>query len=245
MSPLLRALGLQLAYGALQRVSPRAARGVSLGLVLAACATPLAALLRGEWASGDVLLASLFELYAVLFWTTVRVATAPGPLLRGGTVSTNGGPARAMTREELVSMTWTVVGVLAAFTIVQTTLALRIADSAGLRGAPAALALMAAGFFACHGLDVALNWFALGGRHRETDLASDPLKRIVILHIALTLAAGWTWSTRAGLDPETARSSAWLLLVPGLILVFVRVALELYAVVRPPLSWGSARGRAA
>jgi hypothetical protein len=245
VNPLLRALGVQLAYGALQRVSPRAARVVSLGLVLAACATPLVALLRGEWASGDVLLAYLFELYAVLFWTTVRVATAPGPLLRSGTVSTNGGPARAMTREELVSMTWTVVGMLVAFTFVQTTLALRIADSAGLRGGPAALALMAAGFFACHGVDVALRWFALGGRHRETDLASDPLKRIVILHIALTTGAAFTWWAGTGLDPERARTSAWLLLVPGLLLVFVRVALELYAVVRPPTTWGSTKNRVA
>lgn len=245
MNSLLRGLGVQLAHGALQRVSPRAARVLGLGLVLAACATPLVALLRGEWASGDVLLAYLFELYAVLFWTAVRVVTAPGPLLRGGTVSTNGGPARAMTREELVTMTWRFVGMLVVFTVVQTVLALGIADSAGLRGGPTALTLMAAGFFACHGVDVALRWFALGGRHHAADLASDPLKRIVILHIALTMGAGWTWWARTGLDPERARTSAWLLLVPGLILVVVRVALELYAVVRPPVSWGSARGRAA
>jgi hypothetical protein len=150
-----------------------------------------------------------------------------------------------MTRDELVSMTWTVVGVLVAFTVVQTVLALRIADSAGLRGGPGSLALMATGFFACHGLDVALNWFALGGRHQAADLASDPLKRIVILHIALTTGAGWTWFAGTGLDAERARTSAWLLLVPGLILVVVRVALELYAVVRPPVSWGSTKNRVA
>ena len=46
---------------------------------------------------------------------------------------------------------------------------------------------------------------------------------------------------RAG--PEEAADSAWLLWVPGLILVTVRVALELYAVLRPPVQWGSARTR--
>jgi len=79
-----RAVGLQLALSALQRVSPRVARVGSVALVLTDCLMPLAALLRGDWASGDVLLAHLFELYAVLFWTVVRVVAAPGPLLAKG-----------------------------------------------------------------------------------------------------------------------------------------------------------------
>ena len=107
-----RAVGPQLALSALQRVSPRVARVGSVALVLTACLMPLAALLRGDWASGDVLLAHLFELYAVLFWTVVRVVAAPGPLLAKGTVSTNGGPPRAMSRSELVQMSWLVVSVL-------------------------------------------------------------------------------------------------------------------------------------
>jgi hypothetical protein len=239
----LRAVGLQVALSALQRVSPRAARVVSVALVLTACLMPLAALLRGDWASGDVLLSYLFELYAVLVWTVVRVVTAPGPLLTRGTVSTNGGPPRAMSRSELVQMSWLVVCVLVAFTIAQSAVAFHIAGSAGLRAGPWALAAMAAGFFACHGFDVALRWVALGDRHRASDLASDPLKRFVILHIALGLGAVWTFSARSGLAPERATDSAWLLLVPGLILVTVRIALELYAVVRPPVQWGSARTR--
>ncbi len=240
MNAVLRVVGLQLAQSALQRVSPRAARVVSIALVLTACLMPLVALLRGDWASGDVLLSYLFELYAVLFWTVVRVMTAPGPVLSQGTVSTNGGPARAMSRSELVEASWLVVYVLVAFTIVQSTVAFQIAGSAGLRAGPWALAAMAAGFFASHGFDVALRWFALGDRHRPSDLASDPLKRIVILHIALGLGAAWTFSTRSGLAPEVARDSAWLLVAPGLILVTVRIALELYAVVRPPVQWGTA-----
>ena len=243
MNVVLRAVGLQVALSALQRVSPRAARVVSVALVLTACLMPLAALLRGDWASGDVLLSYLFELYAVLFWTVVRVVTAPGPLLTRGTVSTNGGPPRAMSRSELVQMSWLVVCVLVAFTIAQSAVAFHVAGSAGLRAGPWALAAMAAGFFACHGFDVALRWVALGDRHRASDLASDPLKRFVILHIALGLGAVWTFSARSGLAPERATDSAWLLLVPGLILVTVRIALELYAVVRPPVQWGSARTR--
>lgn len=241
MSPLLRLLGLQVLLAAARRFSPGTARFLLLAVVFGACLMPLVALLRGQWASGDVVLAYLFELYAVLFWTVVRVVSAPGPLLRGGTVSENGGPARAMTRSELVGMTWVVVGVLVVLTGLQTCLALSITDSAGLRAAGAGLALMAAGFFLCHGLDVAVNWFARGDRHRASDLAADPLKRLVILHIALTLGAAWTWSTRAGLEPEAARSSAWLLLVPGLILVTVRIVLELYAIVKPPRDWGLER----
>ena len=84
----------------------------AVALVHTACLMPLAALLRGDWASGDVLLAYLFELYAVLFWPVVRVVAAPGPLLAKGTVSTNGGPPRAMSRSELVQMSWLVVSVL-------------------------------------------------------------------------------------------------------------------------------------
>ncbi|SES26468.1 hypothetical protein SAMN05216199_2642 [Pedococcus cremeus] len=243
MNTLLRVLGLQLAHTALQRVSPRAARAVSIALVLTACLTPLVALLGGEWASGDVLLSYLFELYAVLFWTVVRVVTAPGPLLSAGTVSTNGGPPVAMSRSELVEVSWLLVGVLVAFTVVQSVVAFHVAGSAGLRAGPWALAAMAAGFFASHGFDVALRWFALGDRHRASDLASDPLKRFVILQIALGLGAAWTFSARTGLAPEAAKDSAWLLLVPGLVLVVVRIALELYAVVRPPVQWGSAQTR--
>jgi hypothetical protein len=243
VNAVLRVLGLQVALSALHRVSPRAARVVSIALVITACLTPLVALLRGEWASGDVLLAYLFELYAVLFWTVVRIVTAPGPLLSSGTVSTNGGPPVAMSRSELVEVSWLVVGVVVAFTVVQSLVAFRVAGIAGLRAGPWALAAMAAGFFACHGFDVALRWFALGDRHRVSDLASDPLKRIVILHISLGLGAAWTFSARTGLAPEAAKDSAWLLLVPGLILVAVRIALELYAVVRPPVQWGSAQTR--
>jgi len=243
VNALLRVLGLQLAHTALQRVSPRAARVVSIAFVLTACLTPLVALLRGEWASGDVLLAYLFELYAVLFWTVVRVVTAPGPLLRSGSVSTNGGPAVAMTRSELVEVSWLVVGVLVAFTVVQSVVALQVAGSAGLRAGPWALATMAAGFIASHGFDVALRWFALGDRHRPSDLASEPLKRFVILQIALGLGAAWTFAARSGLAPEVTGHSAWLLLVPGLVLVVVRIGLELYAVVRPPVQWGSAPTR--
>ena len=51
------------------------------------------------------------------------------------------------------------------------------------------------------------------------------------------------FSARSGLAPEEATQSVWLLLVPGLILVTVRIVLELYAVVRPPVQWGSARTR--
>ena len=145
MNVVLRAVGLQVALSALQRVSPRAARVVSVALVLTACLMPLAALLRGDWASGDVLLSYLFELYAVLVWTVVRVVTAPGPLLTRGTVSTNGGPPRAMSRSELVQMSWLVVCVLVAFTIAQSAVAFHIAGSAGLRAGPWALAAMAAG----------------------------------------------------------------------------------------------------
>lgn len=241
MNAVLRVLGLQLAHIALQRVSPGAARIVSIAFVLTACLTPLVALLGGEWASGDVLLAYLFELYAVLFWTVVRVLTAPGPLLRSGTVSTNGGPPEAMSRSELEDLSWLLVGVLVSFTVVQSVVALQVAGSAGLRAGPWALAAMAAGFFASHGFDVALRWFALGDRRRPSDLASEPLKRFVILHIALTLGAAWTFGSRSGFAPETASHSAWLLLVPGLILVVVRIGLELYAVVRPPVQWGSAK----
>ena len=85
--------------------------------------------------------------------------------------------------------------------------------------------------------------FAVAGRHRASDLASDPLKRFVILHIALGLGAVWMFSARSGLAPEEATRSVWLLLVPGLILVTVRIVLELYAVVRPPVQWGSTRTR--
>jgi len=84
--------------------------------------------------------------------------------------------------------------------------------------------------------------FAVAGRHRASDLASDPLKRFVILHIALGLGGVWMFSARSGLAPE-ATQSVRLLLVPGLILVTVRIVLELYAVVRPPVQWGSARTR--
>ena len=146
--------------------------------------------------------------------TVVRVVTAPGPLLTKGTVSTNGGPPRAMSRSELVQMSWLVVCVLVAFTIAQSAVAFHIAGSAGLRAGPWALAAMAAGFFACHGFDVALRWVALGDRHRASDLASDPLKRFVNpAHQPLGLGsvpghsrapAGWPPS-----GPRTAPGCCW------------------------------------
>ena len=51
------------------------------------------------------------------------------------------------------------------------------------------------------------------------------------------------FSARSGLAPEEATQSVWLLLVPGLILVTVRIVPELYAAVRPPVQWGSTRTR--
>ncbi len=140
---------------------------MSVALVGTACLMPLAALLSGHWASGDVLLSYLFELYAVLFWTLVRVATAPGPLLARGTVSTNGGPP---CDEPVGAGPGELAGGLRPRRPHRRPerRGVHIAGSAGLRAGPWALAGMAAGFFACHGFDVALRWVVLGDRHRAS-----------------------------------------------------------------------------
>ena len=61
MSVLLRALGMQAAYALFQSLSPRMARAASLLLLLGANAFPLMALLSGQWAAGDVLVAFWLE----------------------------------------------------------------------------------------------------------------------------------------------------------------------------------------
>ena len=52
------------------------ARAASLLLLLVANALPLMALLSGEWAAGDVLIAFWLENVAIGLWAALRIATS-------------------------------------------------------------------------------------------------------------------------------------------------------------------------
>ena len=241
MSVLLRALGAQAAYALVQSLSPGMARVASLLLLLVANAFPLAALLSGQWAPGDVLIAFWLENVAIGLWAAVRILTAwcgeaPG---RGGSLFSQLIQASAPSADPRTGAVLALVirvilvGFFAVhyglFTIVHGSFTFRLADDAGTTGSAGGFALMLLALVASHGLSTAIHWFGRGERHRvgPTQVMRQVYPRVFLMHLSV-LGTGWllVGGGNRGLPGALAG------LAPGLLLIVIKVVVDVVSHVR-------------
>jgi len=241
VSVLLRVLGAQAAYVLFQSLSPRMARAASLLLLLGANAFPLMALLSGQWAAGDVLVAFWLENVAIGLWAAVRVATSSldGAAGRGGLpfsllIQANLRGADPRTGAVLARVIRAVLVVFFAFhyglfTIVHGMFAFRLADRAGTTGSAGSFALLLLTLVASHGLSTAIHWFARGERHDvgPTQVTRQVYPRVVVMHLAVI---GTGWLLLGGGNRDLPASLAGI--APGLLLITIKVAVDVVAHLR-------------
>lgn len=241
MSVLLRALGAQAAYALFQSLSPGMARAASLLLLLLANALPLMALLSGEWAAGDVLIAFWLENVAIGLWAALRVATssmegAPGrgaipfsQLIQANTRSLD--PRTVVIVGQVIRAV--MVGFFAVhfglFTIIHGSFTFRLADDAGVTGSAGGFALLLFALVASHGLSTAIHWFARGERHHvgPTQVMRQVYPRVVVMHLAV-IGTGWLLVGGGG----RGLPAALVGLAPGLLLIAIKVVADVVAHLR-------------
>lgn len=241
VSVLLRALGTQAAYALFQSFSPRMARAASLLLLLGANAFPLMALLSGQWAAGDVLVAFWLENVAVGLWAAVRVATstldgAPGrdglpfSLLIQANLRAADPPTGAVLGRVIRAVFVVFFAVhYGLFTIVHGMFTFRLADRAGTTGSAGSFALLLLTLVASHGLSTAIHWFARGERHHvgPMQVTRQVYPRVVVMHLAVI---GTSWLLLGGGNRDLPASLAGI--APGLLLIAIKVVVDVVAHVR-------------
>lgn len=187
MDALLRIAGLQSMYAGLGRLDGRAARWLSVFVLVAVNLWPLSQVATGAWRPGDVLVVFWLENVVVWFWAVVRILTARGAPEPGGTRVRVSPDPRGCAGPGLAAFFSVHYGI---FTLVHGVFTFVLAGIVGVSAQRAPYVLAVAALMLSHGLSTALYWFARG----ERDVVSpqramlQPYGRVVILHVVVLLS---------------------------------------------------------
>lgn len=246
MGVLLRVLGLQALAALVGTMPARAARTLTLVMLVGANLFPLVALLQGAWQAGDVLVTYWLENVAVGIWQLVKLATAQGPNpvpadASGAAVPPGSIPATLNGRPIQLSASvarLVVSGFFAVhygmFTLVHGVFTFMLAHRSGISGSVRSFAVVFLVLLLSHGLSTAIYWFARGERHTHGLAATmkGPYGRIVVLHLAVLgssfLLLGATSSRGlAGTQPgDLGALTPTPSVLPGVLLIALKTALD-------------------
>jgi hypothetical protein len=239
MNVLLRVLGLQALSIVLQRLSPRAARLLSLCAVAASTSYPLWAVLTGRWGAGDVLVTFWLENIAVGFWLLVRAMTAthaydrPGAFAMGA--SARDPYVRKLSgRPAMLASTAVAALLLVLFTGLHGALTYSLARDLTRTGDLGSYVRMLLVLWAAHGISTGVEWFGQGLRHNPDPsfIVGPAARRLVTLHVTVLVAA-----VVAARVPAAPREVAVVL-----VLIAIKLAVDLRSYFRARPGSGQARG---